>query len=275
VIQSYPWYIADWRESETRISLSLAERGLYRELLDYCYLEGSLPSNEVTLAKLSCSTTQEFKQTWPNVAHLFERDGDRLIHRKVNEVRAKLAAYHEQKKHAGAVSGRTRRERSLNGRSNETATELEPSPTPTPAPSPAPATAPVNGASKPPTAAPIPAKSEYPETAAAIRAKHPAADDLFVVRLVQTTIQAVLSADLDPSEVEDSDIAEAVEESHKTWASKKPHGSGLLLNRVPQIVVNWLREPPAPSGPHLYDTPEFRRNYKITHGVDYDPKRPQ
>jgi hypothetical protein len=28
---SYPWYVADWRNSEARVRLSLAERGLFRE----------------------------------------------------------------------------------------------------------------------------------------------------------------------------------------------------------------------------------------------------
>ena len=148
MIQSYPWYIADWRESETRLGLNLAERGLYRELLDYCYLEGSLPSDLGQLGLLCCCTVADFRKAWPAVEPLFERDGARLIHRKVNEVRLKLDSYHEQKRHAGAKSGQARRERSLNGRSNVTRTKAEPSPAPAPAPAPEPAPTPALSAPK-------------------------------------------------------------------------------------------------------------------------------
>ena len=154
MIQSYPWYIADWRESETRITLSLAERGLYRELLDYCYLEGSLPIDHIRLSRLCCCSPEEFESSWPAVVSLFQLDGERFTHAKVNEVRTKLEAYHEQKRHAGSASGQARRQRPFNGRSNETPTHLqrpfngrsnetpthlEPPPSPSPAPSPAPA----------------------------------------------------------------------------------------------------------------------------------------
>lgn len=136
MIQSYPWYIADWRESETRISLSLAERGLYRELLDYCYLEGSLPKDQTRLSRLAGCSPKEFAQSWGSVSKLFDEDGDRLTHRKVNEVKAKVLKYHEQKKHAGAASGRSRRERSLNVRSFVAQTRVEPAPAPAPSPTP-------------------------------------------------------------------------------------------------------------------------------------------
>lgn len=146
MIQSYPWYIADWRESETRLSLSVGERGLYRELLDYCYLEGSLPVDLSQLALIAAVPLAEFKRLWPKVAPLFVLDGKRMAHLKVNEVRAKLEIYHEQRRHAGSKSGQARRERAfehpLNERSNGTSTKhstaFEPSPPPTPSPSPTP-----------------------------------------------------------------------------------------------------------------------------------------
>ncbi len=140
MIQSYPWYIADWRESETRIRLSLAERALYREMLDYCYLEGSLPADHTQLSRITGCSVAEVKRHIVSVECLFHRAGERLTHDKVDEVRAKLATYHEQKRHAGARSGQTRRqraiERKLNGRSSDVPTEDEPSPAPAPTPAP-------------------------------------------------------------------------------------------------------------------------------------------
>src|ERR1035437_5906376 len=138
MFQSYPWYIADWRTSETRLSLNLAERGLYRELLDYCYLEGSLPEDRDRIKLISGADGHDFARAWNKVRSLFELvstpNGNRFVHPKVNDVRAKLFTYHEQKKHAGVKSGQSRRQRALNVRS----TAVEPSPTPTPTPTPAP-----------------------------------------------------------------------------------------------------------------------------------------
>ena len=40
----YRWYAGDWLGSPTRLDMSLAERGMYRDLLDWHYAEGSIPA---------------------------------------------------------------------------------------------------------------------------------------------------------------------------------------------------------------------------------------
>jgi uncharacterized protein YdaU (DUF1376 family) len=237
MIQSYPWYIADWRESETRIRLSLPERALYRELLDYCYLEGSLPNEEIQLSRIASCTVAEVRRYLPAVQPLFYLEGERMLHSKVNEVRAKLAKYHEQKRHAGSASGRTRRERALeremNGRSTGVPTQDEPSPTPTPTPSPEPA-----------PSMPLPSQSEYPLTIAEIRKHDAAVDDIFVLRLVQESIQYCLSSPKFPQEqlpeITDKVMAAVCRESYAT--GPPGHRTGLLLKRVPNILVSWSLE---------------------------------
>ena len=105
-----------------------------------------------------------------------------------------------------------------------------PEPLPKPQPQPQPQT---------PKAPPLPCSSEYPLTLNAIREHDPAADSLFAARLVQETIQHCLSSREFPQEklpkVTDAIIAECVGESYKTKPNN--HGTGLLLRRVPQIVV--------------------------------------
>lgn len=159
MIQSYPWYIADWRQSETVARMTLSQKGLYRELLDYCYLEGSIPDDRRLLLKIAgcnmeaeaehCVSTGEalpehsLRTARARLGHdlstvlaLFEHNVSthRFHHSKVEEVRTKVLSYHEQKRHAGAKSGQARRERSLNGRSEVVRTDDEPSPAPTPTP---------------------------------------------------------------------------------------------------------------------------------------------
>jgi hypothetical protein len=89
-------------------------------------------------------------------------------------------------------------------------------------------------ASAPPQVSP----SEWPETEAAVAAIDPAANGIFTNRLVQATIQQALSDGKVPMDlVTDRAIAEAVRESVKT--GPKRHGAGLLLARVPQIIITW------------------------------------
>ena len=95
-------------------------------------------------------------------------------------------------------------------------------------------------------------QSECPCILAEIRRHDPAADDLFARRLMATTIQHCLSARDFPAEmlpdVTDEAISRCVAESYRT--GPRNHGTGLLLKRVPPIVVTWCIE----------DDKEERRN---------------
>lgn len=137
MIHSYPWYPQDWRGSETRMRLTLAERSIYRDLLDHCWEQGSLPTDERVLAGIAGATVKEFKQCWPAVSTKFEERDGRFYNSKVDEKRPELERWHEQKRNAGLKSGETRRkknadkkgtevERTLNGRSNGNLVLLEP-----------------------------------------------------------------------------------------------------------------------------------------------------
>jgi uncharacterized protein YdaU (DUF1376 family) len=245
MIQSYPWYIADWRDSETRIKLTLAERGLYRELIDYCYLEGSLPADRSQIKLLSASDGHDFARAWIKVQTLFDLvstpNGKRFVHSKVTEVRERLEAYHEQNKHAGVKSGQARRERLLNARSNGNGTDAGPDaePSPTPTPTPIPTTA---------TAQPLPVElrpqTEYPETLKVIR-EHDASADVFIVQQIADSVGRAIvsdstagawSVEKQARAVSDPIISRACRESYAT-PRKGPHGTGLLKFTVPTIIL--------------------------------------
>ena len=81
------WWLSDWLSSETRLSMTAAERGVYRDALDLNYQEGSLPSNEIALQRLLCVTPEEFAQCWPTVARKFQSDSNgRLVNSRVLQV---------------------------------------------------------------------------------------------------------------------------------------------------------------------------------------------
>lgn len=113
-----------------------------------------------------------------------------------------------------------------------------------------------NGMEGPATAAaPSVSQSEYPLTIAEIRKHDPAVDDFFVLRLVQQTTQALLSNSKFPQErlndaITDKVFAAVCRESYAT-ANGRPHGTGLLLSRVPAIFVTWGIE--AKNGNYIRD----------------------
>lgn len=106
-LHSYPWYTADWRDpGETRLTMTLAERGLYRELLDSCYQDGSLPPDERTLMLMAACTPAEWRRCWPRVSREFQVGEDgRLHHRKVDAILPELRALAEQRRSKARAGG--------------------------------------------------------------------------------------------------------------------------------------------------------------------------
>jgi hypothetical protein len=100
--------VPDWRNSETRARLSLAERGLFRELLDQCHMEGSIPDDPKVLARICGCTLKEFNRTFHNIRDQFVQDGDRLLNPKAAEVRVRLLGFHEARKTAGTAGAKKR-----------------------------------------------------------------------------------------------------------------------------------------------------------------------
>jgi len=83
---SYPWYIKDWLLSEARLSMTLEERGLYRDLLDQVFDQESLPIDTNSLIRIAATTPREFRRAWPVVSKKFyEKDG-RLYNRRAEEI---------------------------------------------------------------------------------------------------------------------------------------------------------------------------------------------
>ena len=85
---------------------------------------------------------------------------------------------------------------------------------------------------------------DYPLTIEEIRKHDAAVDDFFVARLVKQVTQYCMSHKHFPqhelSFVTDKTIAKACAESYAT--KPKNHGTGLLLSRVPAIIVSWSLE---------------------------------
>ena len=61
--KSYIWYTKDWKADERVFNLSLAERGLYRELIDLCYAQQNrVPIDLQKWARMYNSTPLEIEK---------------------------------------------------------------------------------------------------------------------------------------------------------------------------------------------------------------------
>ena len=102
VVHAYQWFISDWTHSEKAASMSLQERGLYRELLDLCYAQGSVSSDESTLIKLTRSERAEFLKAWPKVKQCFYLgDDNRYRNARVDAELSEMREHRKKKSDAG------------------------------------------------------------------------------------------------------------------------------------------------------------------------------
>lgn len=242
----YEWSVIRWLASDTRAILDPAGRGIYRELLDSCYTSGSIPKDPELMARKADATIEQLNRIWPVIRKHFHQDAhnpDVLINDAASMYRKQYFSYLKQQKHNknseknGAKTKSTRNGRRKSntvrefvdsgGRQEEKRREdIRREDT-------------TSTTERAPDAAKL-ISSEWPLTTAEVQKIDPAVDGPFVLRLVQETIQAALSADVPTDEVNDPAIAAAVLESVRTGPKK--HGAGLLLSRVPRIVITWAHQ---------------------------------
>lgn len=95
----YPWHPQDWRANRKVARMTPAERGIYRELLDECWLEGSIPGDMDDLAEIARCTPAEMAAAWPALRSSFsERPDGRFVNDKIARVHlAQLEALARQR----------------------------------------------------------------------------------------------------------------------------------------------------------------------------------
>ena len=119
----FDWHIDRWLGSTTRAKchhlpaknkfpdglLGAAAKGIYRELLDHCGRDGSLPSDIPTLAALAEVSVEVFEMVWPAMKEKFQPDENgRLVN---SEMSIRRNAWNEKKAKAkqAAIVGATAR----------------------------------------------------------------------------------------------------------------------------------------------------------------------
>ena len=86
------WFVTDYRASRNANRLTWQERGIYRELLDECWIEGSIPDDLPRLAEIARCPVGVMAEAWPNIKPLFTEcdwgDGMYLTSRRLEAERS-------------------------------------------------------------------------------------------------------------------------------------------------------------------------------------------
>lgn len=102
----YKWFWQDWRANRKVQRMSYVERGLYRELLDECWVEGSIPNDIAELADICGCPEDVMADAWQVLESCFEllEDGT-LINEKLHSLRTAKDAERAQKSLNGKKGG--------------------------------------------------------------------------------------------------------------------------------------------------------------------------
>jgi len=113
----YRWLWRDWRANRKVQRMSWQARGLYRELLDEFWSEGSIPADLDKLADICGCTRGEMEQFWPQIEPSWERIEGGYRNAKMESQRTSKDAERITKANSGrkgglACNSRTRAEES-------------------------------------------------------------------------------------------------------------------------------------------------------------------
>lgn len=102
----YKWFWQDWRANRKIQRMSYIERGLYRELLDECWVEGAIPNDIAELADICGCPEQVMADAWQVLASCFEllEDG-KLINAKLHSLRTEKDVERLKKAENGKKGG--------------------------------------------------------------------------------------------------------------------------------------------------------------------------
>lgn len=135
----YTWWPSDYAMDEHVALMSYEQEGVYRKLLDYAWLHGSVPADLALMARLlgKGMTAKRLARLWPAIAPCWQEQDGRLTNGRLERERADLIAFRAERSAAGRRGAETTNSRWLRPGSADGSAAAQPRPpTPTPSPSP-------------------------------------------------------------------------------------------------------------------------------------------
>lgn len=110
---AFQFYPKDWLTDSRVVSMTTLQRGIYIQLLCYCWLDGWLPMDPKKLSLLSGAqgmTEQEFLEHWEAIEPCFEvaTDGKGFTHPRLEKERVKQQQWRDKCSKGGKISASRR-----------------------------------------------------------------------------------------------------------------------------------------------------------------------
>lgn len=112
-LEWYKRFPARWLTSEARMRMTAAERGIYTDLMDHQYIQGSLPNNHMVLARLASVPQDVFDAAWENIKTEFEERDGRLYQGFAEQVRSEAVDRRNKLRENGLLGGRPKKTKRL------------------------------------------------------------------------------------------------------------------------------------------------------------------
>jgi uncharacterized protein YdaU (DUF1376 family) len=101
----YKWFWQDWRANRKAQRMSYIERGLYRELLDECWVEGSIPNDIASLAEICGCPKEVMASAWQVLESCFVLIDNAYVNEKMESMRTEKDAERLAKSESGKKGG--------------------------------------------------------------------------------------------------------------------------------------------------------------------------
>ena len=101
----YKWYSLDYRANRTVQRMDYITRGLYRELLDECWLEGFIPDDIDELADICGCPIEVMANAWQVLSKCFAKSSNGFVSLKLEEQRSETDKTRIARRTAGRLGG--------------------------------------------------------------------------------------------------------------------------------------------------------------------------
>ncbi len=249
----YEWSILRWTTSDTRNLLDATGIGIYRELIDRCYAQGSIPAEAELQTRIAKCTPEQLAAVWPLIKSNFralKNRPERLENVAASVYRANNFRYRGAQVSSGRSGGIAKAKRVNNISSDPRREPRDKISDPS-------SHLPTNLPTIPtlPTAAPPPLiqlSGEWPETAKVIRSHFPQTDFKFVLNLAERSTQEFLGVPSPKIKLTDQTLAAAVQHC---WHDRQ-YSAPLFLTTVPNCIRSWAENGVQPRDSPRNEAPE-------------------
>jgi len=102
---AFQWYPKDFLSDENVVLMTLEEEGAYRRLMDYCWLQGSIPDDTKSLSMLCKGISVErMAVLWSAIKHCFLKREERWFHPRLEREKTKQNKHRKAKVNAGSFA---------------------------------------------------------------------------------------------------------------------------------------------------------------------------